>query len=310
MKGFFTGICFFFFFLIAPLAIGSYLVNYFATPDYIKAKLLESKTYESVAKSVPQLMVFPEDEEGGGIPEDLQIELKGLLTKEITADYLQEKTEQVVDSTYNWFSGKTETAPTISFVDLKDKLVVYSNTKGTPLPEEVIKPFSEPVKIVNPDNEETKTLRSFSQLFQKFPLILGAVCGVLLLIIFLLAEGLKSKLRKVSLAFFVPGFLGLLSVLPVMFLFATITGAATDGLKGPGWEELTGSVKTLISAISTDVFKRMLMIYGSAIILAIVLFIVSIFVGNKAKEQPKVLPIDQKAEATPGFSPATQGTST
>jgi len=313
MRGFFTGVCFLFFFLIAPLAIVSYLVNSFVTPGYIKAKLVESKTYESVANTLPKIVGFPEEGQEGdtgaesSLSPELQKELKSFLTEEVTATYLQDKTEKVVDSTYGWFAGETETAPTISFVDLRDKMVAYANSKGTPLPDEIAKQFSEPIKIVNPSDEGSKTLRSFFQLFQKAPLILGGGCVVLLVIVFLLAEGWKSKLRKVALAFFVPAFLGLLSVVPVMFLFAVITGAVTDQLDTPDWKELAGSAKTLIQAISTDVFKRMLIIYGSAIILAIVLFVASIFLGNKAKEQPKFLPINQKP---PGSNPATQAAST
>src|SRR4030042_3738684 len=125
MRGFLTGICFFFFFLIAPLAVISYLINAFATPDYIKAKLNESKIYEGVAKSLPQILVFSEGKEGEVrlVSLEMENEIKDLLTKEVTGVYLQEKSEQIINSTYSWFSGETDTAPTVSFVDLKEKLV-------------------------------------------------------------------------------------------------------------------------------------------------------------------------------------------
>ena len=286
MRGFFTGICFFLFFIAAPLAIVSYLINSFATPDYVKEKLRESDSYEAVAKSMPQMVGLPESDIAEISPEAKK-DMEAFLAKEVTADYLQKKTEGAVDSVSDWLSGKTETAPSISLIELKEKMESYAKEKGYLVPEEVSKPLSTPVKIIEP-NEGNLRLRDWFQLFQKTPLILGAFCGVLLAIIFLLAQGWKSKLRKLSLAFFVPGFLGLLSVLPVMFLFAFITGAATDQFKGPEWEGLAESIKSLLSSISTDVFKRMLVIYASAIIAAIILFIAAIFVGNKAKEPFKI----------------------
>jgi len=286
MRGFFTSILFFLFFLIFPLAIFSYVINSIISPEYIKEKLAESKIYTTAADSIPQLIKLP-DEVQAEMTDQTEADFKEFLKKDVTADYLQNKTESFVDSTFAWLSGKTENTPTLDLSDLNGKLATFAKEKGSPLPEDFIEPA--PMKF-EPTKDNLK-IRQIFQIIQMVPTFLATASGVILLLIFLLAKGWKSKLRKVSLAFFVPGFLGLLSILPVMFLFAIITGAVSDGLREPGWEELTESVKTLISAISTDVFRSMLTIYVGAVIAAIILFITALFVGNKPKEPAKV-PID------------------
>lgn len=230
-------------------------------------------------------------------------DLKAFLAKEITADYLKNKAESTIDYTYAWFSGKTETVPCISLVDLRGKIETFAQEEGLPLADEIENNFSEPIEIIRPDQNAQKIRMGF-QLFQKSPPILGAVGGVLLLAIFLLAQGWKSKLRRVSLAFFVPGFLGLLTIIPIIFLFTLINSAVSDGLKEPGWKELVESVNVLLSSISSDVIERMLMIYGSVLVLAIILFAAAIFVGNKVKEQPKVSSVNQRGEIPPAPNPA------
>ncbi|HEX7456679.1 MAG TPA: hypothetical protein VF303_04415 [Candidatus Nanoarchaeia archaeon] len=284
MRGFLTFISFFLFFLIFPLAIFAYSINTVLNPGYIKEQLVKSKIYEAVSKSAPTLIKLPQEE--APPPEEVQKAFEGFLAKEITANYLQKKTEPVIDATFAWLTGKTEATPSINLSDLNEKIEVFAKEKNYPLPQEIRKPLSEPIKL-KPTAEQLRVRKVF-QITLAAPLVLAAASGLLLLLIFWLAESWKSKLRKLSLALFVPAILGLPTTLALAFLFAVITGLVTDQFKGPEFAQLGDSIKGLISLVSTNFLKTLLIMYGSSLLVSLLLFIVSFFVGNKRKTTAEI----------------------
>jgi hypothetical protein len=284
MRGFFTFILFFLFFLSFPLAIFSYAINSILSPGYIKEKLAESKIYTNAAASIPSLIKSSEDVEAQ-MTDQAETDFKEFLKKEVTAEYLQKKTESLVDATFDWLSGKTEATPTLNLSDLNGKLATFAKEKGSPLPEDFIEPA--PLKF-EPTKDNLK-IRQIFQIIQKVPIFLAAASGVILLLIFLLAKSWKSKLRKLSLAFFVPVILGVGPAAALVFLGQVAIGLITDRLKQSQMEQLSESVKNLLSAVTSDLIRALLTILGLLLLAAAVLFVVSFFVGNKPKEAPEAL---------------------
>lgn len=276
MRGFFTFILFSLFLIAFPLTVLIYRVSSLMQPTYINNKLVESQIYTSTANTLPSIF---SDKDDNVLSPELENTLEEFVKKEITPEYLQGKTESFVKDFHDYFSGKTETPPSITFSELKDKLGVV--TQEEPLPEELDKFLSTTYKVNHA--EVTSKLRTGYQILQKAALPLGAISIVLLAGIFLLAKGIKSKLRKVSLALLVSSIFGLLSSLSLVFLSRIVSSVSNSALEASPLEKLSESIDKLISLIATDLALFPLIVFGSAIALALLLFIISLFVGNKAK---------------------------
>lgn len=103
----------FFTFCILALAVLAATNAVFGTPDALKKSLADSKAYDSAAAGlVDQASKTAQKPPEAQSPGDVQIDpavVKDVATKVITPQKLQGYAEQVIDGTYHWLEGKTDT---------------------------------------------------------------------------------------------------------------------------------------------------------------------------------------------------------
>ena len=278
MRGFLIFLLFLVFFLAVPLAALSYSLNLALKPEYIKESLIKSKIYEATARTLPKLIESSNDEESPVSPEDLKI-LEDFAKNEVTASYIQSKSEEMVDNTYNWVSGKTEKAPSISFIDLREKF--KAETKAEVLPTELDQFLSKPLTIEV--NKNGQGLRRTFQIIRLAPLVLTAFSAMSLLAIFLLVSGWKSKIRDTSLALFMPAPIGLIVGGAIICISNLLTGIVKSSLEKSPFEQLIEPLRNIILTVANDVTKPIFIIFGIFLVVALTLFIISFFVGNNPK---------------------------
>jgi len=282
MRGFFTVILFIIFFLTFPIAVITYSISSIVTADYLKNRFSESKIYTAVASELPEVITRSENGDDKMVSAEVKTELSEFIKKELTAEYLQSKTEPLVDDTFAWLAGKTETAPTLDLSDLGKKIepleVSYLLSEG------FSETISEPIKIEPKGSEQ---LRSVFQWSQIAPIIFSIVSAIVLLVIFLMAKGWRSKLRKVSLALFIPTILGLLTIASTFLIGNLLIGVATGKLEGSEFEQFSKPFNDLLIQIPLDVSVRMAVIYGVVLAVAFLLFVVSFLVGRKTQNLAK-----------------------
>lgn len=90
------------------------------SPEYIKTQLAKNNTYVA---AVNQLHIAIDDAADKGDREDPLVLVGPFVKKEITSQYIKGKVETFIDDMGDWTSGKRTTPPTISFSDLKEKLI-------------------------------------------------------------------------------------------------------------------------------------------------------------------------------------------
>jgi hypothetical protein len=278
MRGFLIFLLFLVFFLAAPLAALSYSLNLALKPEYIKDRLVKSRIYEATAKTLPKLIESSNDKESPVSPEDLTT-LEDFAKNEVTASYIQGKSEEMIDDTYNWVSGKTEKAPSISFIDLKEKF--KAETKTSVLPTELDQFLSKPLAIeINKNDQGFK--RAF-QIIRLAPLVLTLLSAISLAAIFLLAFGWKSKMRDTSLALFMPTPIGLIVGGAILCIGNLLSGIVKSSLEKSPFEQLIEPLRNLISTVSNDMAKPIFIVFGIFLLAAVTFFIISFFIGNNPK---------------------------
>ena len=90
------------------------------SPSYIKTQLAKNDIYTTAVK---QLHAVIDDATDKGDSEDPVVLVGPFVKKEITPVYIKGKVETFIDEMGDWTSGKRTTPPTISFGDLKEKLM-------------------------------------------------------------------------------------------------------------------------------------------------------------------------------------------
>ena len=287
MRGLLTVILFIIFFFSFSIAIYTYSINLVFQADYVKNRLSESKIYSAVASELPGFIERSREGEDGLVPPEIK--------KEITAEYLQDKVESFVGDTFEWLSGKTSTVPGLSFADLAVKL--KKQPAAHFLSADITKVLNTPLKL---PLEERENWRSSFQLSQVAPGVLSVVSAIVLLVIFLMARDWKSKLRKTSLALFIPAVLGLITAGLLVFIGSVIVGMITGALVGSEFAQFEKPLGDLLTQIPVDVSVRMGVIYGAALAVSAGLFVASFFVsrsvqpGQKEEPLPATLPAAQK----------------
>lgn len=86
----------------------------------LKSKLANKQVYGMAMDEAFRLIEKGNGSNGGSNP---LLIAEPFLKKEISPAYLQGKTEKLIDDTAAWTAGKTTAPPTLSFQDLKEKLV-------------------------------------------------------------------------------------------------------------------------------------------------------------------------------------------
>jgi hypothetical protein len=82
----------------------------------LKSELATSNVYDGLSK---QLTAFDTEDATSR-------EIDGILKNRLTASYLQEKTELLIDDSYNWITGKSTAPPTISFREIKEDILAQN----------------------------------------------------------------------------------------------------------------------------------------------------------------------------------------
>ena len=113
------------------------------------------------------------------------------IKEEITAEYLQGKIEPFIDDTFAWLAAETNETPTLNFTDLGKKL--EGSSAAFLLSDDADEVLSTPIKI---QPSYTQELKSSFQFLKMAPILFFVVSLLVLLIVFLMARGWKSKLRK------------------------------------------------------------------------------------------------------------------
>jgi len=282
MRGLLTVILFIIFFFSFSIAIYTYSINLVFQADYVKNRLSESKIYSAVANELPNFISRSPGEEDGLVPKNIKKEFEAFVKKEVTGQYLQGKVEPFVDDTFEWLSGKTNAAPELSFSDLAVKL--KKQPAAHFLSDDINKVLNTPLKL---PLEERENWRSSFQLSQVAPGVLSVVSAIVLLVIFLMARDWKSKLRKTSLALFIPAVLGLITAGLLVFIGSVIVGMITGALVGSEFAQFEKPLRDLLVQIPVDVSVRMGVIYGAALAVSAGLFVASFFVSRKTKTAQK-----------------------
>jgi len=295
MRGLLTVILFIIFFFSFSIAIYTYSINLVFQADYVKNRLSESKIYSVVASELPGFIERSREGEDGLVPPEIKKEFEAFVKKEITAEYLQDKVESFVGDTFEWLSGKTSTVPGLSFADLSVKL--KKQPMAHFLSADITKVLNTPLKL---PLEERENWRSSFQLSQVAPVVLSVVSAIVLLVIFLMARDWKSKLRKVSLALFIPAVLGLITAGLLLFIGSVAVGMVTGSLETSEFAQFEKPLRDLLTQIPLDISVRMGVIYGAALAVSAGLFVASFFVsrsgqpGQKEEPLPATLPVEKK----------------
>jgi len=282
MRGLLTVILFIILFFSFSIAAYTYSINLVFTADYVKGRLDESKIYSAVANELPNFIGRSPGEEDGLVPKNIRKEFEAFVKKEVTGQYLQGKVEPFVDDIFVWLSGKTNTVPELSLTNLSVKL--KKQPMAHFLSDDINKVLNTPLKL---PLEERENWRSSFQLSQVAPVVLSIVSAIVLLVIFLMARDWKSKLRKTSLALFIPAVLGLITAGLLVFIGSVIVGMVTGALEGSEFAQFEKPLRDLLTQIPLDVSVRMGVIYGAALAVSAGLFIASFFVSRKTKTAQK-----------------------
>ena len=165
------------------------------------------------------------------------------------------------------------------------------------LSADITKVLNTPLKL---PLEERENWRSSFQLSQVAPVVLSVVSAIVLLVIFLMARDWKSKLRKVSLALFIPAVLGLITAGLLLFIGSVAGRMATGSLETAEFAQFEKPLRDLLTQIPLDISVRMGVIYGAALAVSAGLFVASFFVsrsgqpGQKEEPLPATLPVEKK----------------
>ncbi len=276
MRGFITVILFLIFFLIFPLAVLSFAISPVLNSDYIKNRLSESKIYTTVVEELSEMVEEQEETKKEAVPSEVEEELKSFIREEITVEYLQGKIEPFLDDIFAWLAGETNETPTLNFTDLGKKL--EDSSAVFLLSDDADEVLSTPIKVQPSYAEE---LKSSYQFLKIAPIIFSVASLLVLLIVFLIARGWKSKLRKLSLTLAVPAIFGLITTTVVFGLGSLLVDATSGELKNSDFERFSEPVGELFRQIPVDIASRAAIIFGVSLALSVLFLIISFFLKKK-----------------------------
>ncbi|OGY24169.1 MAG: hypothetical protein A2172_01330 [Candidatus Woykebacteria bacterium RBG_13_40_15] len=292
MRTFLAFLMAFIFLFTFPLAVISFSLEHILTPTYLKSSLYKSGVYKAATSALISVVDEIKNEENQISIEDQQ-ELKNFIKNEVTPTYVRNKVELFLDQTFLYLGSKSENPPGVMFSDLKPKAKEIFG--GEPVPKEIDDLLSKPLAL--PQNE-AKKFRNVYQIFQKATIPFIIINLSLLLVIFLLVKGLKSKLRWVSATLLIPTIFGLVSAAATYGFGEVITSLATSRLADSEITQFTEPIRNLIKPITADLASTMLIIYGSVFVISIALFIISLLI-RPPKEQKQEVVTQNKTPEVP-----------
>lgn len=240
-----------------------------------------------------------------------------IIKKEITPLYLQGKTEKLIDDTNDWMVGKNNNPPVISFLDLKEKIMVQNASTITAL-EELSKQYElqkEEIKkeaAANgelPQNQEmpsfdfNKIIKSdfsipigknltFLKTFYWYTTtglpIIGIILVILLAVIILLSDSNSAKLRWLGLTFLSSAIWNTFPLLVLFFSSKLLIPFLTQNKDIPAF---LGSLSAGFLPLLVDKYTKFA---GTAIVVFILIFVVCLIASYSIKTPAKIKSVSSK----------------
>jgi len=270
VKDFLTFILFVLFFFSSQLAVFSYFTNSTLKTKVVKEKLASIELYSVASKSIQNLQFGP----------DLttqEREMLNTLKKEVTPDYIKSKMENIVDQAISWLEGKTSAPPEVDLTDLKTK--INNDFPNRSLPEDLSKILDKPLKLkVIPQIESAKDYFQMvrNSFYVLFLLSLFSIIGI-----FLLGKNKKSGFQKISLALFLPAVFGIFLSSAVIFGTNLVFNLVLGALKDSPFRDFSKPLNSLFNSLAGTLSIQLLTTFAFGLILAFLIFIVSVFIKNK-----------------------------
>lgn len=197
------------------------------TKEDLKTKLAEANTYskavDEIYKQIDKTLTDDNSDQAA-------ILIAPMIKKEITPQYLQDKTEKFIDDTNDWMTGKNNSPPVLSFKDLKEKILAenastitlleqlnkeYEQQKNQlrneagisgEIPQDQQLPSFDLNKIIKSDfsipvGKNLGFLKTFYWLSTSGVIFIGVFLSILLIMITLLNSDNPSKLKWIGLTF-------------------------------------------------------------------------------------------------------------
>lgn len=287
------------------------------TKEEIKTQLIRSEVY---SKAVTELTKQVDNALTNENSDQISALIAPIIKKEITPEYLQLKTEKLIDDTNYWMVGKNNTPPVISFQDLKEKILAQNARTITTLQQlskeyELQKEELKKEAVANGELPENQDLPSFD--FNKIidsdfsiPVgknlnflktfywyvttglpIIGIVLFILLAVIIFLSDSKSAKLRWLGLTFLSSA---IWNTFPLLILFFSSKLLITFLVQNKDIPSFLVSLSTGFLPLLVDKYTKFA---GTAIVIFLLLFLVCLlasFFMKTPKNPTKKKPISSK----------------
>lgn len=251
-------------------------------------------------------------------------ELTALLKNRFTSDYLQLKTEEAIDASFDYVTGVNDASPSVSFRELKTD-ITKSNPELLTSLEGLSKELettmqsdeftdSESFSAENTDTQMAEVnamltlakgdftidlrqylegVRSGYKVLRIFHPLLILLLTLSLLGIALLAKPLSSKFRWVGVTLLVSGIVGFISVLSNGFIMTFLSEMTIKSSTG---------LASFTLPVILQLFKEISSVYGSfqtsastgMLIIGLIMLIASFVIKSDLRTVKKTLPITSK----------------
>lgn len=281
----------------------------------IKIQLIKEDVYTNSVNELYKQIDAATAENSSGDPLPL---IGPFIKKEITAQYFQQKTENLIDVTSDWVIGKTNIPPVLSFQDLKEKLIKQNKPLLNTLIEmsrEVKKQQEEAIRQAKENGENIPDQNIPTQNFDlekliksdfSFPLdkylawlksvyfftstglfILAGVMFFVLVLILILSDSIKAKVGALGTIFLLSGLINLLPLLTFNTLLKFIL---------PAFTKISSQIPPFVGSFTNGLISPVIINYLSFIkisligffaiaIISFILFIINPFSTSKDKSR-------------------------
>lgn len=287
---------------------------YGASKKEIKAVLIKSNTYSQAInelnKQINNTLTNDNSDQASAL-------IAPIIKKEITPEYLQLKTEKLIDDTNDWMTGKNNNPPVISFLDLKEKIIAQNAQLFTTL-EQLNKEYElqkEAIKkeaAINgeiPQNQEippfdfNKIIKSdfsipigknlnFLKTFYWYTTtglpIIGIILIILLTVITLLSDSNPAKLRWLGLTFLSSAIWNTLPLLLLLFSSKLLISSLTQN------KDIPVFIVSLSTGFLPLVVDKYTKFAATAVVIFLLIFVVCLIASYSVKTPAKIKPVSSK----------------
>ena len=305
-----------FFFFTFPLVVffATILYGGFSAP-LLKEQLSKANVYETLTNKLKDS--FNQGTEDGSAA------FIGIAEQRLTSSYVQQKAETLIDDTSSWMSNKTQIPPVISFKEIKADILAQNPGlltqvesmiqearkakaeaagNGTEMSREESANFDNQLNMLQslvtsdfsiPIGKNLTGLKQFHDILQiATPILMALLIGSLLLIV-LLSQTLKAKLRWISVVLLLSAGYGLLLVLGNVLLTKTTENIILQN---------QNPIVMAVSPIATSILEHFVNQYTHYQIvtsiaftaIAIVCFIFSFVLASRPTSAPAIKKVRKK----------------